>query len=95
MQVVLCSGLAQLFVSLYSPKMRGDYLRFQAQHLRRICIPQWGDVPKKLRTKLQESWNTGDHAGHPDLVAELFGLSNKELETLANVPKQGAAANAN
>lgn len=95
LQVVLCSGLAQLFVSLYSPKMRGDYLRFQAQHLRRICVPEWNDVPKKLKTKLQKAWNAGSYAGHPELVAELFGLSQKELETMKSVPKQGVAANAN
>ena len=95
LQVVLCSGLAQLFVSLYSPKMRGDYLRFQAQHLRRICIPQWADVSSKLKTKLREAWGKGSYAEHPDLVAELFGLSKKELETMVSVPKQGVHANAN
>lgn len=95
LQVVLCSGLAQLFVSLYSPKMRGDYLRFQAQHLRRICVPKWDDVPKELKTKLKKAWNSGSYAGHPDLVAELFGLSQEELKTLKSVPKQGVAANAN
>ena len=95
LQVVLCSGLAQLFVSLYSPRMRGDYLRFQAQHLRRICIPRWSDVPKSLKAKLGAAWEAGDYAEYPSLVAELFELTEMERETMISVPKQGVHANAN
>lgn len=86
LQVVLSSGLAQLFVSLYSTRMRGEYLRFQAQHLRRICVPYWKDVCSKLKTKLLA---TDNHNDRPDLVAAVFGLTESELETLVNVPKKG------
>ncbi len=41
LQAVLLSGIAKFFVSTYSTKMRGGSLRFQAQYLRHICIPQW------------------------------------------------------
>lgn len=37
----LRSGIARLFVSIYSTRMRGGYMRFQAQYLRRIRVPFW------------------------------------------------------
>lgn len=40
LQTVLKSGIARLFVAAYSTRMRGGYLRFQAQYLRRIRIPR-------------------------------------------------------
>jgi len=52
LQAVLLSNIARLFVSTYSIKMRGGYLRFQAQYLRRIRIPRWGDVSKSIRNEL-------------------------------------------
>jgi hypothetical protein len=36
--------LTRLFVSTYSTKMRGGFLSFQAQYLRRIRIPRWAEV---------------------------------------------------
>jgi adenine-specific DNA-methyltransferase len=37
---LLLSGVAQMFVECYTVKMRGGYLRFQAQYLRRIRVPR-------------------------------------------------------
>ena len=44
LQAVLLSGIARLFVATYSTRMRGGFLRFQAQYLRRIRVPKWADV---------------------------------------------------
>ena len=53
MQAVLLSGIARLFMSIYSTKMRGGYLRFQAQYLRRIRVPLAGMMYRhNLRTTL-------------------------------------------
>lgn len=52
LQAVLLSAVAKLFVATYSTRMRGGYLRFQAQYLRRIRIPFWSDVPEGLRIRL-------------------------------------------
>jgi len=38
---VLRSRIAYQFVALYCPPLRGGFLRFQAQYLRRIRLPQW------------------------------------------------------
>lgn len=37
---LLLSGVAQMFIECYAVKMRGGYLRFQAQYLRRIRVPR-------------------------------------------------------
>ena len=54
LQAVLLSGIARLFVSIYSTRMRGGYLRFQAQYLRRIRLPYWQDVDEKLKNALEK-----------------------------------------
>ena len=39
LQAVLRSGIAQFFIEAYSVKIGGGYLRFQAQYIRRIRVP--------------------------------------------------------
>jgi hypothetical protein len=55
LQAVLLSGISRLFVATYSTKMRGGFLRFQAQYLRRIRLPLWRDVPVALRVALHDA----------------------------------------
>jgi hypothetical protein len=52
--------IARLFVATYSTKMRGGYLRFQAQDLRRIRVPYWSDMPKALQKELVKSAESRD-----------------------------------
>lgn len=75
LQAVLMSGIARLFVATYSTKMRGGYLRFQAQYLRRIRVPLWSNVPRRLGKELQEAARDKNVAECNRLVAELYGLS--------------------
>ncbi|MDE0695062.1 MAG: Eco57I restriction-modification methylase domain-containing protein [Boseongicola sp.] len=82
LQAVLQSGIARAFVATYSTRMRGGYLRFQAQYLRRIRIPLWSDVPKALRQTLIASAFSGDRSSCSDAVASLYGLSASEMTTL-------------
>lgn len=78
LQAVLKSGIARLFVSTYSTRMRGGYLRFQAQYLRRIRIPLWKNVPEKTRQKLISAANERDFERCNKIVYELYGLSPDE-----------------
>ncbi|WP_259699694.1 Eco57I restriction-modification methylase domain-containing protein [Pseudomonas protegens] len=82
LQAVLLSGIARLFVSVYSTKMRGGYLRFQAQYLRRIRIPLWKDVPEKLRKELSEAAEKQDIPACNRAVFKLYGLTPDELAAL-------------
>lgn len=82
LQAVLLSGIARLFVTVYSTKMRGGYLRFQAQYLRRIRVPHWSDVTMRLRERLIEAANNHDAAACNKAVFELYGLNAEERAAL-------------
>ncbi len=78
LQSVLRSGVARLFVSIYSTKMRGGFLRFQAQYLRRIRIPHWKDVSENTRNALSLAAISGNVEASNSAVFDLYGLSCEE-----------------
>lgn len=80
LQAVLSSGIAHLFVAAYSTRMRGDFLRFQAQYLRRIRLPPWPDVPRETVEALRAA--AGDADACNDAVSRLYGLSADERMAL-------------
>lgn len=82
LQAVLMSGLARLFVATYSTKMRGGYLRFQAQYLRRIRVPQWKHVSEPLRIRLRAAARAGDLVACNATTMELYGLSDADASVL-------------
>ena len=82
LQAVMRSGIARLFVALYCTRMRGGYLRFQAQYLRKIRIPKWSDVSAELRDKLAQYAQTNDRHSLNEIVSELYGLSLPELKLI-------------
>ncbi len=82
LHAVLMSGIARLFVSVYSTKMRGGYLRFQAQYLRRIRVPLWSDVSDPLREALICAAENRDVEAANRAVFELYGLSHEERAAL-------------
>jgi hypothetical protein len=82
LQAVLLSGIARLFVATYSTKMRGGYLRFQAQYLRRIRLPYWHDVPEMLREELIEAAKNRDLQACNRAAFRLYGLSHEERSAL-------------
>lgn len=84
LQAVLMSGLARLFVGTYSTTMRGGFLRFQAQYLRRIRVPQWKDVPKALQKALREAAISGDRDAANRAAFELYGLNEAERAIVAS-----------
>ena len=82
LQAVLISGIARLFVAVYSTKMRGGYLRFQAQYLRRIRIPRWKDVSATIRKQLVSAARSGDPKNCNEAVFALYGLNREERVAL-------------
>lgn len=82
LQAVLLSGIARLFVATYSTKMRGGYLRFQAQYLRRIRVPYWQDVPEILRHDLIAAANDRDLQACNSAAFSLYGLTYEEQSAL-------------
>ena len=82
LQAVMLSAVSRLFVATYSTKMRGGFLRFQAQYLRRIRIPRWADVPEPLRRELAEAAIKRDVQACNRAVFRLYGLSHEERSAL-------------
>ncbi|MGE7957751.1 Eco57I restriction-modification methylase domain-containing protein [Pseudomonas sp. NPDC089530] len=82
LQAVLLSTISRLFVATYSTKMRGGFLRFQAQYLRRIRIPYWSDVPETLRAELAEAAQKFDVAACNNAVFKLYKLSALEVSAI-------------
>ncbi len=82
LQAVLLSGIARLFVSIYSTKMRGGYLRFQAQYLRRIRLPHWSEVSPSIKRELVDAAGRHDFGACNRAVFALYGLSNDEKAAL-------------
>ena len=82
LQAVLRSGIARLFVAAYSTRMRGGYLRFQAQYLRRIRLPRWQQIPDALKQALVAAADREDAAACNRVAFDLYGLSRTEREVL-------------
>lgn len=74
---LLRSSIAVLFVSTYCVKMSGGFLRFQAQYLRRICIPRWESLSDQQRVALLEAEPT-DRSGIDRAAFAAFGLTEAE-----------------
>lgn len=87
LQAVLLSGIARLFVATYSTKMRGGYLRFQAQYLRRIRLPAWKDVSPEMRKALTQAAEKGDLEACNVATFELYSLSASERAALGGMDK--------
>lgn len=86
LQAVLLSRVATLFVSAYSTRMRGGFLRFQAQYLRRIRLPAWDQVAPELREALSDAAERHDLPACDEAVSRLYGLDLSERRLLEAEP---------
>lgn len=57
---LLMSDVGQFFIHCYGVRMRGGYLRFQAQYLRRIRVPDPQSISPKLADTLRNAFETQD-----------------------------------
>lgn len=82
LQAVLLSGIARLFVAIYSTQMRGGFLRFQAQYLRRIRLPRWSEIPPRLQRELVIAAEQNDPIACNHAAFEIYGLSARERNAM-------------
>ncbi len=85
LQAVLLSSVAGLFVASYSTKMRGGFLRFQAQYLRRIRLPRWADVTASLRNDLKRAAESLDLVACDAAAFSLYKLTSGEQTALLRI----------
>jgi len=83
LQAVLLSNVTRLFIATYSTKMRGGYLRFQAQYLRRIRLPRWDNVSVSMRERLIKAATELDFEACNEVTADLYLLTERERSALA------------
>jgi hypothetical protein len=82
LQAVLKSGIARLFISTYSTRMRGGYLRFQAQYLRRIRVPRWASIDLGIKAALIHASENDDVKTRNAAVSEMYFLTKAEREAM-------------
>jgi hypothetical protein len=72
---LLSSKVALFFVWSYAVKMRGGYLRFQAQYLRRIRLPSPHEIPARLANSIRTAFRRRDFARLDELALRAYGIS--------------------
>jgi len=72
---IILSDVANLFIEAYSIRMRGGFLRFQAQYLRRIRLPHLSDVDEETARSLASAFDARDRARATAAVLPLYGLA--------------------
>ncbi len=87
LQCVLRSTLAMAFVASYCVKMANGFLRFQAQYIRRIRVPEWATVTVSQRRALTSAVASLDQDSIDAAVFDLYGISSRDRSTLLQFRK--------
>jgi hypothetical protein len=77
---ILLSSVAQFFIEAYGVRMRGGYLRFQAQYLRRIRVPDPGSLSGVRVSKLKRAFRDRDRELASQVAFEIYGIDASEME---------------
>lgn len=71
---LLLSEMAQFFIECYGVRMRGGYLRFQAQYLRRIRVPRPEDIDTTSASRLRDAFRLYDRVQATQIANMLYGI---------------------
>lgn len=71
---LLLSDIAQFFIECYRVRMRGGYLRFQAQYLRRIRVPTPSQVTAEQSERLRRAFRARDAEEATAAALEVYGI---------------------
>ncbi len=77
---LLMSSVGQFFVDSYGVRMRGGYLRFQAQYLRRIRVPDPNALTDCQSKALIEAFRKRDRSSATRVALEVYGVEEREME---------------
>lgn len=78
---LLMSAIGQFFVECYGVRMRGGYLRFQAQYLRRIRVPAPDTLSKGQAEELRAAFLNRDRERATRAAFEVYGIDARMMET--------------
>lgn len=72
---LLLSKVAEAFIAAYAVKMRGGTLRFQAQYLRKIRVPNPSEIREDVRVALAEAFDRRDVQAATVAALNAYGLA--------------------
>jgi hypothetical protein len=78
---LLMSAIGQFFVESYGIRMRGEYLRFQAQYLRRIRVPAPHALSDAQSGELRDAFRTRDRQRATAVALTIYGIESHTMET--------------
>jgi adenine-specific DNA-methyltransferase len=76
---LLLSRVAQAFIEAYCVRMRGNTLCFQAQYLKKICVPRPEDVPDVVQDALRQAFRHRDVAAATEAALDAYKLDRDVL----------------
>lgn len=82
LRVILLSSITKLFISTYSTKIAKGFLRFQAQHLRKLRIPNWHEIEQGLQKRLINAGELNNTHLFDELTFEVYALTSKQKSAL-------------
>ncbi|MCE9537107.1 MAG: Eco57I restriction-modification methylase domain-containing protein, partial [Nitrospirae bacterium] len=77
---LLMSTVGQFFIESYGVRMRGGYLRFQAQYLRRIRVPAPKTLSKMQSHELKNAFRHRDKPRATQVALALYGINARTME---------------
>jgi adenine-specific DNA-methyltransferase len=76
---LLLSDFGQFFVESYGVRMRGGYLRFQAQYLRRIRVPEPSTISFQQEQVLRTAFRKRDREAATKIASALYKIDASEV----------------
>lgn len=77
---LLLSRIAQAFIEAYCVRMRGGTLRFQAQYLKRIRVPNPSQMDETTAQALRLAFRSRDVRGATEAAGRAYGIDTKEYD---------------
>jgi hypothetical protein len=78
---LLLSAIGQFFIESYGVRMRGGYLRFQAQYLRRIRVPDPKVLSGVQSEELKQAFLSRDRQRATKMALQIYGIDEHDMET--------------
>ena len=78
LRVILLSNVTKMFISAYSTKIAKGFLRFQAQHLRKLRLPNWDSLNPNLQQRLVRAGKHNDMNSFNELTCVVYQLTQAE-----------------
>lgn len=78
---LLLSSIGQLFIEAYGVRMRGGYLRFQAQYLRRVRVPDPKSLSQAQTTQLSKAFRQRDRQLATAVAHDVYQVTTSEMES--------------